>query len=109
MCPVFPSHEKGEDKESKERRVCRAGAGIEVTQGKGDTEGFPLRSEGAIFGMLEGSIDWNYQERTKELFRVQHGWFKVGKQIWIFRYYYYMIAILVILIQEKLQELRITL
>ena len=30
--------EKGEDKESKGRRVCRAGAGIEVTQGKGDTE-----------------------------------------------------------------------
>ena len=60
VCPVtqnvffFPSSEKGEDKESKGRRVCRAGAGIEVTQGKGDTEGFPLRSEAAIIRDVRG-------------------------------------------------------
>jgi hypothetical protein len=53
---LFPSKtsEKGEDKESKRRRVCRAGAGIEVTQGKGDTEGFPLRSEAAIVRDVRG-------------------------------------------------------
>jgi GTPase SAR1 family protein len=53
---LFPlkKSEKGEDKESKSRRVCRAGAGIEVTQGKGDTKGFPLRSEAAIVRDLRG-------------------------------------------------------
>ena len=53
MFPLKKS-EKGEDKESKSRRVCRAGAGIEVTQGKGDTKGFPLRSEAAIVRDLRG-------------------------------------------------------
>ena len=46
VCPVtqnvisyhLKTSEKGEDKESKGRRVCRAGTGIEVNQGKGEIE-----------------------------------------------------------------------
>jgi hypothetical protein len=35
--------DKTEDKDSKKRRVCRSGAGVEKTIGKADTDGFPLR------------------------------------------------------------------
>ena len=61
-----------------------------------------------LFEILEGFIGWNYQERTEELFKVQLGWFKVGGQIHIFRFFY-MIAIPVIPTQKKLQELLIIL
>jgi hypothetical protein len=44
-CFLANNSEKGEDKNSKRRCVCHAGAGIEVTPGEGNTEGFPLWSE----------------------------------------------------------------
>ena len=45
---------KGENKESKKRRVFRSGAGIEVSSGVGDTEGFPLRQDPAIVKDFRG-------------------------------------------------------
>jgi hypothetical protein len=45
---------EGKKKNPGGRRVCRAGAGIEVNPGKGDTEGFPLRSEAAIVRDVRG-------------------------------------------------------
>jgi hypothetical protein len=102
-CFLLKYSEKGEDKESKGRCVCCAGAGIDVTKGKGDTKGFPLQSKAAIVQDLRGFIDCT-TERTEELFKVQLGWFKVDGQIRIFRFSY-MIAILVLPAQKKLQEL----
>ncbi len=45
---------KAETKESKKRRVCRSGAGIEETEGKGDTPGFVLRNEPKIVKDVRG-------------------------------------------------------
>jgi hypothetical protein len=40
--------EEGEDRSSKERRVCHAGAGVEETPGKRDTEDFILQEDPAV-------------------------------------------------------------
>ena len=40
--------EKNEDGASKKRRVCRNGAGTEKTPGKGDTDGYPIRTSPEI-------------------------------------------------------------
>jgi hypothetical protein len=45
---------RGETKDSKKRRVCRSGAGIEKTEGKGDTPGFVLREEPKIVKDVRG-------------------------------------------------------
>ena len=37
-----------EDEESRKRRICRSGCGVERTAGKGDTPGFPSRGEATI-------------------------------------------------------------
>jgi hypothetical protein len=45
---------KAETRESKKRRVCRSGAGIEKIEGKGDTQGFILRDEPKIVKDVRG-------------------------------------------------------
>jgi hypothetical protein len=45
---------KAETRESKKRRVCRSGAGIEKIEGKGDTPGFILRDEPKIVKDVRG-------------------------------------------------------
>ena len=52
FCSFFSGKDEGA--ESKRRRVCRSGAGIEVTAGKGDTEGFPLRTEPKVVRDVRG-------------------------------------------------------
>jgi hypothetical protein len=44
--------DKNEDKESRKRRVCRSGAGVEKTIGKGDTPGYPLHETPQISCMI---------------------------------------------------------
>ena len=46
--------QESEDKESKKRKVCRCGAGVEKTPNKCDTPGFPLRSEPMLVRDLQG-------------------------------------------------------
>src|SRR5687767_8115017 len=43
-----------EGRESKKRKVCRCGAGVEETPNKCDTPGFPLRSEPKLVRDLRG-------------------------------------------------------
>ena len=46
--------EKSENKESMKRKVCRSGAGVEVTPNMCDTPGFPLRIEPKLVRDLRG-------------------------------------------------------
>src|SRR6187200_1730590 len=46
--------EKSEDKESKKRKVCRCGAGVEATPNMCDTPGFPLRVVPKLVHNLRG-------------------------------------------------------
>ena len=50
---LFNSHES-EDKESKKRKVCRCGAGVEETANKCNTPGFPLRDKPKLVRNLQG-------------------------------------------------------
>ena len=43
-----------ENKESRKRKVCRSGAGVEETPNKCDTPGFPLRTESKLVRDLRG-------------------------------------------------------
>jgi len=45
---------ESEDKMSKRRKVCRCGAGVEVTPDLCDTPGFPLRTEPQLVRDLQG-------------------------------------------------------
>ena len=46
--------QESENKESKRRKVCRCGAGVEQTPDKCDTPGFPLRTEPELVHDLRG-------------------------------------------------------
>ena len=45
---------ESEDKDSRRRKVCRCGAGVEETPNKCDTPGFPLRTEPELVRDLRG-------------------------------------------------------
>ena len=46
--------DKAKNKESKKRKVCRCGAGVEDTPNMCDTPGFPLRAEPKLVHDLQG-------------------------------------------------------
>ena len=48
--------QNSEDKESKRRRVCRSGAGIEIRPDSGETEGFQPRTDSAIVNDLRNFL-----------------------------------------------------
>ena len=48
------SSQDSEDKESRKRKVCRCGAGVEETPNMCDTPGFPLREEPMLVRDLQG-------------------------------------------------------
>ena len=50
----FIYSQDSEDKESKKRKVCRCGAGVEETPNMCDTPGFPLRTEPKLVQVLRG-------------------------------------------------------
>ena len=55
FCIVHPTQSQiSEDKQSKKRKVCRCGAGVEKTPNMCDTPGFPLRPVPQLVHDLRG-------------------------------------------------------
>ena len=69
---------ESEDKDSRRRKVCRCGAGVEETPNKCDTPGFPIRTEPQLACDLRGfdrlELPWNHRRIVASSRWLLQGW-----------------------------------